>query len=63
MEKIKFVPLTFDSGTKTYVRADTIIELTNQIDGTWVYTSNSDAPLKVKESIDEILAKIGGTAW
>ena len=61
MEKVKFVPLTFGSDTKTYVRADTIIELTAYADNTYVYTSYSEAPMRVKESVDEILAKIGGT--
>ncbi len=63
MEKIRFVPLTFGSDTKTYVRADTIVELSEDGDKTSVYTSNSDVPIKVKESVGEILAKIRGTAW
>lgn len=62
MEKIKFVPLTYCSDTKTYVRADTIIQLTEDGDITFVYTSNTDAPMRVKERVDEILAKIGGIA-
>lgn len=63
MEIIKFVPLTFGSDTKTYVRADTIVQLSEDGDKTYVYTSNSDVPIKVKESVGEILAKIEGTAW
>lgn len=63
MEKIRFVPLTFGSDTKTYVRADTIVELSEDGDKTSVYISNSDVPIKVKESVGEILAKIRGTAW
>jgi len=62
MEKIKFVPLTYGSDTKTYVRADTIIQLTEDGDKTCVYTSNTDTPMQVKEHVDEILAKIEGTA-
>lgn len=59
MEKIKFVPLTHTSGTTTYVRADTITELTNDGDRTIVYTSYLDKPFKVKERLDKILAEIG----
>ena len=61
MREIKFIPLTYGSGTKTYVRADTIVRLTENKDNTTsVYTTNSDAPMFVNESISEILIKIGG---
>ena len=63
MEKIKFVPLTYGNDTKTYVKADTIVQLVEEKDKTFVYTVNSDAPIIVKESVNEILAKIGGCAW
>lgn len=63
MEKIKFVPLTFRNGTKTYVRGDAIVQMTKDENGTSVYVSNSDVPIKVKEDTGEILAKIEGTAW
>lgn len=63
MEKIKFVPLTYTSGTRTYVKADTITELTEDGDKTLVYTSYLDKPFKVKERLDKILAEIGGTTW
>ena len=62
-EKIKFVPLTYSNDKKTYVKADTIVQL-SEIDGkTYVYTINGEAPIIVKERMDEILGKIGGTAW
>ena len=67
MEKNKFIPLTvqlnYGRGREatTYVRADTITELTEDVDKkTIVYTSYCDEPFKAKESVDEILAKIGG---
>ena len=60
MEKIKFVLLTYANGTKTYVKADTIVQLADSGDGPIVYTINSDTPMFVKESMDEILARIGG---
>jgi hypothetical protein len=61
MEKIKFVPLTYGNDKKTYVKADTIVQLVEEEDKTFVYTINSDAPMIVKESANEILAKIGGS--
>jgi hypothetical protein len=59
MEKIKFIPLTYGSDIKTYVKADTIVQLVEEEDKTFVYTINSDTPMIVKESANEILAKIG----
>lgn len=63
MEKIKFIPLTYSNDIKTYVKADTIVQLVEEKDKTFVYTINSDAPMTVIESANEILAKIGGCAW
>lgn len=60
MKKIKFVPLTYTNDTRTYVKADTIVQLVEEEDKTFVYTINIDAPMIVKESMDEILEKIGG---
>lgn len=60
MDKIKFVPLTYTNGEKTYIKADTIVQLQEVGDDTCVYTIGNDAPLYVKERVDEILAKIGG---
>ena len=37
-------------------------QLTEDGDKTFVYTSNIDAPMQVKERVNEILAKIGGIA-
>ena len=67
MEKNKFIPLTvqlnYGRGREatTYVRADTITELIEDVDKkTIVYTSYCDEPFKAKEHVDEILAKING---
>jgi hypothetical protein len=59
MEKIKFVPLTYSDNTKTYVKADTIVQLIEGEDKTFVYTINDTSAMFVKESVNEILAKIG----
>ena len=56
-DKIKFVPLTYTNGTKTYVKADAIVQLEEMGNETYVYTIGNDAPLYVKERVDEILAK------
>jgi hypothetical protein len=63
MEKIKFVPLTYGNDTKTYVKASAIVRLFEENGKTYVYIENSDTPMIVKESVNEILAKIGGCAW
>ena len=55
MTEIKFITLTYGYGGKTYVRADAIIQMVEENDKTFVYTINSDAPMIVKESMDEIL--------
>lgn len=58
MNKSKFIQLTFLGGIKRYVRADAIIELYEDDGKTYVYIMNSGAPIFVKESTGEILAKI-----
>lgn len=60
MEKIKFVSLTYANGTRTYVKADTIVQLADGADKTFVYTINDESPMLVKESMDDIVARIGG---
>ena len=54
----KFIPLTCIGGIKAYTKADAIVHLLEDEDKTYVYTINDDRPLIVKESMDEILAKI-----
>ena len=64
MEPIKFIPLTIsNSNIKTYVKVDNIIRLSEVEDKTYVYTTNNTAPFVVKESVGDILAKIGAVAW
>ena len=64
IEPIKFIPLTFSkSNIKTYVKIDIITQLTEIEDETWVYTINDTTPMIVKESVGEILAKMGAVAW
>ena len=64
MEPIKFIQVTFLGGTKGYVRADTIVELFESSEGkTYVYIMNSGQPIFVRESVGEILAKMGATVW
>ena len=61
MNKSKFVQLTFWDNSKVYIRADAIVWLEKDTIGkTCLYTVNNDGVIKVKESIDEILAKIEG---
>lgn len=55
MEEIKFIQLTYSDGKKTYVKADTIVQLVEGQDCTFVYTLNDSASMSVKESMDEIL--------
>ena len=64
MNAIKFIPLTFSkSNIKTYVKIDIITQLTEIEDETWVCTINDTTPMIVKESVGEILAKMGATVW
>ncbi len=63
MEKIRFVSLTLDSGTKTYVRADAIMQLMEESGKTFVFIANDKLPIAVKESVSECLAKIGGDIY
>jgi hypothetical protein len=61
---IKFISLTYDSSnTKTYVKVDAIVQLQEGENATYVYIVNDDVPIVVKESINEILAKMGAVAW
>ena len=61
---IKFIPLIIsNSNIKTYVKVDNIIRLSEVEDKTYVYTTNDTAPFVVKESVGEILAKMGATVW
>lgn len=55
MEEIKFISLTYSDGTKTYVKADTIVQLVEGQGCTFVYTLNDSSPMAVKESMDKIL--------
>ena len=55
MSEIKFIPLTYSDGTKTYVKADAIVQLVEGQGCTFVYTINDGSPMAVKESMDEIL--------
>jgi hypothetical protein len=59
MNKRKFIKLTFWDNSKVYIRADAIVWLEKDTIGkTCLYTVNNDGVIKVKESIDEVLAKI-----
>lgn len=60
-EMWKFVSLTHTNNSETYIKADAIVQLIEGVDSTFVYTTNSGAPMSVKESMDEILVRIGGT--
>ncbi len=62
MEKIRFVQLTYDSGTTTYVKADAIQQLIEERGKTFIFIGDNCSPICVKESTSEILAKIQGTA-
>lgn len=55
MLEIKFISLTYSDGTKTYVKADTIVQLVEGQGCTFVYTVNDGSPMAVKESMDEIV--------
>lgn len=69
MEKIKFVQLTYNGDVKTddevkiYVKADAIVQLVEDGDKTFIFTVNGETPTAVKESVGEILEKIGGTVY
>lgn len=59
MNKSKFIQLTLCDNSKVYIRAKAIVLLEKGlISGTCLYTVNDNKSIKVKESIDEILAKI-----
>lgn len=60
-ERIKFVLLTALSGVKTYIRVDAIVQLLEEDDKTYLYTINDNAPMMVKEHMEEIVARIGDT--
>lgn len=60
MEKIKFVPLTYCDDKKTYIRVDAIVEMYEDKGRTCIITINGDVTRYIKESVNEILAKIGG---
>lgn len=60
MNKSKFIQVTFLGGIKSYVRATAIVQLYESEGKTYVYTINDPQPMKVRESMDEILAKIEG---
>ena len=53
--EIKFIQLTYTTGMRTCVKADSIVQLVEGQGCTFVYTVNDDSPMAVKESIDEIL--------
>lgn len=55
MAEIKFILLTYSYGVKTYVKADAIVQMFEQDGNTYVYIIGCDAPMVVKESMDEIL--------
>jgi len=55
MDKIKFIPLTYISGAKTYTKVDAIVQLLEDEDKTYVYTINDERPMMVKESMDNIV--------
>jgi uncharacterized protein YlzI (FlbEa/FlbD family) len=58
-ERIKFILLTAISGVKTYIRVDAIVQLVEEYDKTYLYTINDNAPMIVKEHMEEIVDKIG----
>ena len=58
-KRIKFILLTSTSGMKTYIKADTIVQLFEEGGKTFLYTINDNAPMEVKECMDVIVAKIG----
>ena len=58
MNKSKFIQVTYLSGTKGYIRADIIVELYESRGVTYVYKINNNDPFRVKEHVDEIIAKI-----
>lgn len=59
MNKSEFIQLTFRDNSKVYIRANAIVRLEKDIiSGTCLYTVNDNRSIKVKESVDEILAKI-----
>lgn len=55
MEELKFISLTYSDGTKTCVKADTIVQLVEGQNCTFVYTLNDSSPMSVIESMSEIL--------
>jgi uncharacterized protein YlzI (FlbEa/FlbD family) len=55
MGEIKFISLTYINGTKTYVKADAIVQMFEQDGNTYVYIIGSNAPIVAKESMEEIL--------
>lgn len=59
-EMDKFVSLTYVDDTKTYIKADAIVEMYEEKGRTCVFTINSDVKRNIKESVDEIVARIGG---
>ena len=64
MLETKFIQLTYYGGTRTYVKADAIVQLVEEKDGgSFVYILNDNSPMTVRESMDEVLAKIGVCAW
>lgn len=59
METNKFITLTCGN-SKIYIRADKITQIYEAECGIYVYLDGSDTPNLVKESVDEIFAKING---
>ena len=55
MVENKFILLTYSDGTKTYVKADAIVQLVEGQGCTFVYTINDGSPMTVKESMDNIV--------
>ena len=54
----KFIQLTFLSGTKVYIRAESILQMQESTSKTYIFLIGSDEGMTVQESVDEILAKI-----
>ena len=56
----KFISLSHSDGTKDYVRADRIVQMFETGNRTHVFLDGCDTPCIVKESVNEIFAKISG---